>query len=351
MRDRSRQLYILSWMAYVIFSMFAFPYLSITVMLFSIPLTMVGGWLYRYKGALTTTVLTIPYHYLMLNLHSDTPSIIIEAFNPFGIGSLLLFSLAAAVLQSLRQRYRKLNYELENIVAERTKNLRQLVDHFLEMQHIDRSIISSGLFEMPDKLLERILELSELLYANLKDQNHPEASNAQLIRRHILQCRDQLSGFMIQSQPEIESNATLMENIQKLSDRMMQLGGGKLNINMNGKWEVQDRERCHQIYNIISEAIANAIRHANASQINIDCKCGHAGMTITIENNGDAFPSHLHEGMGLPMMRHRATSIGGTFTIEGGTGQQTRVICTIPQTATADEKAFPKHGQRLNTTA
>jgi signal transduction histidine kinase len=156
---------------------------------------------------------------------------------------------------------------------------------------------------------------------------------------------------MIQSQPEIESNATLMESIQKLSDRMMQLGGGKLNITMQGKWEVQDRERCHQIYNIISEAVANALRHANASQINIDCKCGPAGMTITIENDGDAFPSHLHEGMGLPIMRHRAASIGGTFTIEGGTGQQTRVVCTIPHTAAADKKAFPRDGQRLNTTA
>ncbi len=350
MKNRSRQLYILAWLAYITFSMLAFPHLRITVMLFSIPLVMWGGWLYRYKGALATTALSIPYHYLLINFHSNDPSLITEAFNPFGIGSLMVFSLCTALLQTLKQRYKKLNDELEHIVAERTNDLRQLTDHLINIQYIDRSIISSGLLDNPFKLLESMQEVSELLYVYLKDQKHPEEYDAQLIRGHIQQCREQLAALINKSNPGIESTATLMENIQTLSERTMRLSGSDLNITIEGIWEVEDREIALQVHNIIGEAVTNAIRHAHASQITIGFKCEHGSTTIMVENNGDVFPSQLHEGMGLPLMRYRAMSIGGSLAIEGGADQKTRVICTVPHTAPTDEKAFPSSGQRLNTT-
>ena len=85
MSTKSLILYLTSWMAYLGFAFLAFPNLQITVMLYSIPLTMLGGWLYIYKGALLTTFATVPVHFILLNHYSDDPSVIFEAFNPFGI--------------------------------------------------------------------------------------------------------------------------------------------------------------------------------------------------------------------------------------------------------------------------
>ena len=62
MKNHKLHLYLLAWLIYIGFSLLAFPFLRITVMLFSIPLSMAGGWLYRYKGALVTTAMSIPYH-------------------------------------------------------------------------------------------------------------------------------------------------------------------------------------------------------------------------------------------------------------------------------------------------
>ena len=351
MKNRKLHLYILTWMAYITFSMLVFPFLSITVMLFSIPLTMMGGWLYRYKGALATTAAITPYHYLMLNIHSNDPSVISEAFNPLGIASLMVFSLSTALLKSLRQRYNKLNAELEHIVALRTNDLRQLADHLLEIRFIDRSMITSGLLDNPLELLENMQKSSSLLCTHLEEGGHPEEGNAKTVDMHIQQCMEHLTDFINETEDAPVPDATLREQVGKLSEKMMRLGGGGLNITRDGRCDQLDKEVTHQLYRIISEAVANAIRHAKATEIKIRCRQDPLGTTICVENNGLTLPDRYQEGMGLPLMRHRAMSIGGTLTIEGGTSQRTRVICTIPHPATSDKKAFPRDGQRLNTTA
>jgi len=340
MKCRNLQLYLLAWLAYIVFSMLGFPYMRITVMLFSIPVCMLGGLFYSYKGALVTTALTIPYHYLCLNFHSDDPSILIEAINPFGLASLLAFSLGAALLQSNDKRYHQLNAELEQIVEERTSDLRRLADYLINLEYIDRGIITSGLLHNPVKLLASMHDTSSLLFTSLEKQEHPGVENAKVVHQHIHQCMDNLMEFLKESKSGTAPTDTLRENVENLSDRMMQLGGGRLNITLEGQWDRFDADVSHQLFSIISEAVANAIRHASPAEIRITSRKTPQSTTICVENDGGTFPARLQEGMGLPLMRYRAMSIGGSLKILGGPGQRTRVICTIPRTATA-EKSFP----------
>jgi signal transduction histidine kinase len=148
-----------------------------------------------------------------------------------------------------------------------------------------------------------------------------------------------------------DSDATLRENVEKLSEKMMHLGRRGLSIFMDGECAHLEKEVAHHLYHIISEAVANAIRHAKAAEISIQCRQTSSGTTIFVENDGKTLPERYQEGMGLPLMRHRAKSIGGSLNITGGPGQRTRLTCTVPLGAAIDEKAFPRDGQRLNTTA
>jgi len=340
MKNRNLQLYVLAWLAYITFSMLGFPFLRITVMLFSIPLAMLGGWFYSYKGALFTTVLIIPYQYLFLNFLSDDPEILKEALNPFGIVSLLAFSLGTALLQSNDRRYHQLNAELEQIVEERTSDLRRLADYLINLEYIDRGIITSGLLHNPVKLLASMHDTSSLLFTSLEKQEHPGAENAKVVHQHIHQCMDNLTEFLKESKSGSAPDDTLRENVEDLSEKMMQLGGGRLNISLEGQWDRLDADVTHQLFSIISEAVANAIRHASPAEIRITFRKTPHSTTICVENDGGPFPTRLQEGMGLPLMRYRAMSIGGNLKILGGQGQRTRVICTFPQTVTA-EKSFP----------
>jgi signal transduction histidine kinase len=120
---------------------------------------------------------------------------------------------------------------------------------------------------------------------------------------------------------------------------------------MKGTWTPLEKGDSHELYFIISEAVANALRHAQPGEILIECRHDPLSTTICVENDGETFPEKPSEGMGLHLMRHRAISMGGTLTIEGGAGRRTRILCTVPCRPTADEKAFPADRQRLNTTA
>ena len=351
MSTRKLNLYLLAWGAYIAASMLGYPYLRITVMLFSVPLTMLGGWFYSYKGALITTALTIPYHYLLLSVHSDDPAVLIEAINPFGIASLVVFSLGSALLRSIEQRYHKLNTDLEQIVAERTNDLQQLTEYLINMQYIDRSIITSGLLDNPLELLESMQETSSHLCKHLDENQHAEVGHAKIVHKHIQQCMEKLTEFMDEAKAISDPGETLREKTQKLSEKMMHLGREGLSITVEGNWKRLDIEVTHELFHIISEAVANAVRHAKATEIMIACRHDPLSTTICVTNNGETLPDQPQEGMGLPLMRHRARSIGGTLTMKGGTGQRTRVSCSVPHTATADEKAFPGDRQRLNTTA
>jgi signal transduction histidine kinase len=162
---------------------------------------------------------------------------------------------------------------------------------------------------------------------------------------------ENLTDFMSEAEDVTGRGATLSEYVEKLSEKMMHLSGGGLNITMDGTCDYFDEEVTYQLNGIISEAVANAIRHAKATEIKIQCRQDPLGTTICVENDGLPLPDRYQEGMGLPLMRHRAMSIGGSLRIEGGPGQRTRLTCTVPPAATADKKAFPKDGQRLHTTA
>jgi PAS domain S-box-containing protein len=85
------------------------------------------------------------------------------------------------------------------------------------------------------------------------------------------------------------------------------------------------------LFRIAQEAVSNALHHGRADEILIDLALGQCPATLTISDNGVGFPADgggARSGMGLRIMRHRATMIGGSLGIER-TSRQTVVTCTF----------------------
>jgi len=85
-------------------------------------------------------------------------------------------------------------------------------------------------------------------------------------------------------------------------------------------------------YRITQEAIHNAIRHGQATQINVELAADGLRLCLKIFDNGKGFPpdSKSHSGMGLHIMQFRANSIGGHLTIESQPNKGARIECTVP---------------------
>jgi len=92
------------------------------------------------------------------------------------------------------------------------------------------------------------------------------------------------------------------------------------------------------LYRIAQEAVNNAIRHGKPKQIVISLSRQKQRVELTIEDDGAGLPEdwQKHRGLGTRIMAHRATIIGGTFSIEPNPTGGTFVKCSIPAPAPAN---------------
>ncbi|MFH9738302.1 sensor histidine kinase [Streptomyces roseolus] len=91
---------------------------------------------------------------------------------------------------------------------------------------------------------------------------------------------------------------------------------------------------------IAQSALGNTVRHASASRAEITLSFMDASVTLDVVDDGRGFdPASVRPssdgGFGLPAMRSRAESLGGTFTVESGPGQGTAVAVSLPLPAGA----------------
>ncbi|MFE5794138.1 sensor histidine kinase [Streptomyces sp. NPDC056503] len=87
---------------------------------------------------------------------------------------------------------------------------------------------------------------------------------------------------------------------------------------------------------IAQSALGNTVRHAGAARAEITLSFMADAVALDVVDDGKGFdpervrPTGDGGGFGLPAMRSRARSLGGTFTVESAPGQGTAVAVTLP---------------------
>ncbi len=121
----------------------------------------------------------------------------------------------------------------------------------------------------------------------------------------------------------LESTQSVTSLLGSLRDRIEPM---LLKHGITFDWQIQHEPDLHMtgpamnlsLMRIVQEAITNIIKHAQASQIRVECDTHH----IAIIDNGKGFASEPppDTGRGLKSMRRRAAEIGGTLTVarQGG---------------------------------
>jgi signal transduction histidine kinase len=91
-----------------------------------------------------------------------------------------------------------------------------------------------------------------------------------------------------------------------------------------------------QLYRIVQEAIHNAIKHANATQIDVKLHISKTELSLLISDNGRGMEvnnSKSTAGNGLKSLKNRALIIGGEFNIHSKAGKGTHLQFEIPLNA------------------
>ncbi len=86
----------------------------------------------------------------------------------------------------------------------------------------------------------------------------------------------------------------------------------------------------HRLMMAVKEAIANALKHAGASEIRVKLALAEEKLQIAVEDNGKGFdPAHARCGHGLENLRRRLEEMNGTCTIDSQLGKGTHVTFCV----------------------
>jgi two-component system sensor histidine kinase UhpB len=89
------------------------------------------------------------------------------------------------------------------------------------------------------------------------------------------------------------------------------------------------------LFRIAQEALTNAAKHAQATQVTVAVEAGGGNLRLAIADNGSGFDvdnttePNVSRGWGLLTMTERAEAVGGRCRIETGPGQGTHVIVEV----------------------
>ena len=214
-----------------------------------------------------------------------------------------------------RARVRYLQQQFRLVVAERIRMSREIHDTLLQ------SLVAMAL-QLAD--LERSADALPSLRARLLRTRRQVEEDIRETRKSI--------GNLRSSRLD---RGGLSEALGAAGQRLTEGSGARFSLATTGAAYQLDREIEQQVLRICEEALANATRHAEPTEIDVKLDFGEDEVVLRVSDNGRGFDSRLvasnaHEHYGLASMMERARHVGGTLTIETGPGSGTVVEARIP---------------------
>ncbi len=160
--------------------------------------------------------------------------------------------------------------------------------------------------------------------------------------RLVMSCADQIYDgvhrLISQLRPLALDRFGLRDALQDLlGDWRMRYPDAGLTLSMSGPFDGLGDDLSTAVYRIVQEAVNNAVRHAQASRIEVKVEASDDSLQLEVSDDGigrvDQFHAPGH--FGVLGMRERAQALGGTFSLE-----------QIEPTGVRIRVSFPLHTQQ-----
>ncbi|MCC6289394.1 MAG: sensor histidine kinase [Chitinophagaceae bacterium] len=248
----------------------------------------------------------------------------------FGLTSLFLLIIAALGWFYFRnhkrlQKQKELSYQQQLLEAEQKQEI-QFARALLQGEEKERKRIASDLHDGLGGMLAGVkINLSKLA-------ENPKSVN--MLNTDINKVIDQLDGsvnelrriarnMMPESLLQLGLEVSLKDMCDAVNTASTKVEFQAFSINAGLPKETQIT-----IYRIVQELLANVIRHANASEILVQCSQNENTFYITLEDNGKGFDIStlpLQKGIGISNVKNRVEFLKGKMDIQSSPAQGTAV--------------------------
>jgi PAS domain S-box-containing protein len=216
---------------------------------------------------------------------------------------------------------------------------KELEREIVEIAVLEQQRIGQDLHDDCGQELTALGLLADTLVESLRQNSPEDASVAvkmeQGLRRVLRRIRSISRGL---AQMEIQASdhpGALME----LASRLSETSGVRCTFEGDETVRVTESAQATQLYHIAQEACTNALKHSQATAIQIKLRAQADGAALEIRDNGIGIARQVKEGLGMRILRNRAAVIGARLSVQRGKPRGTVVTCILPPEQTREEKA------------
>ncbi|NNF03173.1 MAG: PAS domain-containing sensor histidine kinase [Rhodothermales bacterium] len=191
--------------------------------------------------------------------------------------------------------------------------------------------IGRDLHDSVGQLLTGIRMLSSNLAAQLADAEDEHAGVAQRVADFAAEASMHIADIHKGLAPPQLYNEGVVTALEELCTTIDSLPGASCRFEHDGSTDISDPETKRHLYRIAQEAVNNALKHAEASEIVITLERRGGKSVLEIRDDGKGFNPDECSGnsLGLYNMRHRASFLRAEISIESRPGTGTRIACTM----------------------
>lgn len=126
------------------------------------------------------------------------------------------------------------------------------------------------------------------------------------------------------------SRFNFIDNLKTEVDRINATNAINATLNISHNLNLPSEKQII-LFRIVQEAIQNAIKHGNCSNVTIESSKANEKISINIKDNGKGFElEKINKGMGLSNMKHRTGLLGGEIQYRSAKGEGTTITILVP---------------------
>ncbi|WP_438971559.1 ATP-binding protein [Methylophaga sp.] len=230
--------------------------------------------------------------------------------------------------------------ELKQAEAARSqlRETRLLAKHMDEVQEAERRHLARELHDELGQCLTAI-KTDAVLIRNRTESTEPRVFNsAQAIIDTASHIYDVVHNMITQLRPSPLDDLGLVPTLeQSIASWQSRESGINFQLDVEGTLNNLTEMMNMTVFRVVQEAITNAVRHADASEIKVKVTAEQGSdddkLFIDIRDNGKGMvvkDFHSDVDFGLLGMRERAQSLGGEFKLESEPDAGVRILISIP---------------------
>ncbi len=205
----------------------------------------------------------------------------------------------------------------------------------IEAQEEERRRISREIHDGPAQMMANVLIRADIVDRTYRERSPEEAlveikSMRKMVRQSLYEVRRIIYDLRPMALDDLGIVPTIRKYLQTLSDYH------ELTIHFQEQSNHDRLEEKYEvaIFRLTQEAVQNAIKHADASEIDVKLVVSKTRVNVSVKDDGKGFAldETKSQSFGLIGMRERVDMLEGTLELTSNPGKGTHVFINIPLT-------------------